>query len=240
MKCRKIKRRLVPFLDGDLPPVEAERVRGHLEACESCRNEAEVLRSTLALAVQRTQERAPAPPPKDYIPQFWQKERDQEARASQELPRPVPRGIRQPLGSVFRLRYAIASVSAVLIIALAIVALLQDGKPPSHRLTGSSGEGTGRPQPPTPAVDRFAEIEKQLAELEAAVRDLRVPGPRTASFTGQEMHEIYAAIGLAAANNYRDILKMNDLAAKKYAQVASSYPETPAGREAQQILSRLN
>jgi len=40
MNCRSARRRLSAFLDGDLVPVEARAVIGHLEACSGCREHA--------------------------------------------------------------------------------------------------------------------------------------------------------------------------------------------------------
>ncbi|MDP2895161.1 MAG: zf-HC2 domain-containing protein [bacterium] len=240
MKCGKVRENLVLFLDGELPAGQAERLREHLAVCQACRAEAELLASTLNLAVQRAHESTPPAVPQDFISRFWEKERRQHAGASRETRRLVSR--RTVWSSVrgIRARYAIAGVSAILVAAFAIVTLLRDGDVPEPRRSGKSREQLGLQQHTVTAVDRFAEIEKQLAELEAAVQKLRAPARQTADFTGAEMKEIYAAIGLAAANNYRDVLNMNDVAAKKYAHVASTFPETTAGREAQEILSRLN
>jgi len=252
MNCRKVKKNLVLFLDGELPPSEAAFVRGHLEVCEACRKEAELLRSTFDLAVQRAREKTAPPPPEDYVSLFWQRELDERAgreSVASGASQRVPQKTRWPFGGVMRTRYAIGAVSVIVVAAAVLSILLQDGKQPSKVRLSSPGKEVGPEVPaivthqPTPvivAADPFAQIEKQLEELEAAVRKLKVPALRTASFTGEEMQEVYASIGLAAANNYRDILKMNDVAAKRYAQVARIYPETPAGREAQQILSRLN
>ena len=240
MKCRKVRKKLVPFLDGELPAEQAKPLREHLAVCQACRAEAELLASTLDLAVQRAHESAPPAVPQNFISRFWEKDRRQHAAASRETRRLVPRNTVRLAVWGIRARYGIAAVSAMLIVAFAIVALLRDSDvPPGSRIAKPS-ERTGVQLPTVTAVDRFAEIEKQLAELETAVQKLRAPARQTADFTGEEMKEIYAAIGLAAANNYRDVLNMNDVAAKKYAHVASTFPETIAGREAQEILSRLN
>lgn len=240
MKCGKVRENLVLFLDGELPAGQAERLREHLAVCQACRAEAELLASTLDLAVERAHESTPPAVPQDFISRFWEKEPRQPAGASRETRRLVPRNTVWSAVWGIRARYGIAAVSAILVVAFAIVALLRDGDAPPGRRIAKPSEETGLQQHMATAVDRFAQIEKQLAELEAAVQKLRAPARQTADFTGEEMKEIYAAIGLAAANNYRDVLNMNDVAAKKYAHVASTFPETIAGREAQEILSRLN
>jgi hypothetical protein len=237
MKCRRVRKKLVVFVDGDLAPPDAEAVGRHLEGCERCRSEAEILCSTLDLAVQREDEKTVPPPPGDFVSQFWQREREEGAGGRREARRLVPGGIRQLFGAA---RYAMAAVSAILVVAFALVVLIQNGKRLSQRLSDDSRKETGPRQPPARPVDRLAEIEKQLEELESAVRRVRSLSDTQISFSGEEMREIYAAIGLAAANSYRDILNMNDVAAKKYAYVASAFPETASGREAEEILSRLN
>jgi head-tail adaptor len=240
MKCRKVRENLVLFLDGELPARQAKPLREHLAVCQACRTEAELLGSTLNLAVQRAHESTRPTMPEDFISRFWDKERRQPAGTSRETRRLVPRKTIWSLVRGIRARYAIAAVSAMLIATFAIVALLRDSDVPPGRRIAKPSEETGLQQHTVTAVDRFAKIEKQLAELEAAVRRVRSLSDTHISYSGEEMKEIYAAIGLAAANNYRDILKMNDVAAKKYAHVASTFPETIAGREAQEILSRLN
>ncbi|HKV10465.1 MAG TPA: zf-HC2 domain-containing protein [Thermoanaerobaculia bacterium] len=48
LRCEEALELLEPFLDGDLPPGEEERLRAHLEGCASCAAEL-----NLARAVQR-------------------------------------------------------------------------------------------------------------------------------------------------------------------------------------------
>ena len=43
MQCRKVKDQLSAFLDGELPPREAEAVKAHLDVCDKCRTERELL-----------------------------------------------------------------------------------------------------------------------------------------------------------------------------------------------------
>lgn len=240
MKCRKLRRKLVPFLDGELPAGRATCFREHLASCQTCRAEAELLGSTLDVAVHRAHETAPPAVPQDFMSRFWEMEQRQPAAASREARRSVPRkGVWSSVRGIPR-RYTIAGVSATFIVAFAIVALLRDRDVQPGSRTAKPSERTGVQLPTVTDADRLAEIEKRLAELEAAVRRVRSLGDTHVSYTGEEMREIYAAIGLAAANNYRNVLNMNDVAAKKYTHVASTFPETSAGQEATRILSRLN
>jgi len=234
VNCRKVKKNLVPFLDGELLPSEAEIVREHLRECEKCRTETELLRSSLDLAIQRTREKSPPPLPGDFASTFWEragKESEEEASA---------RGFSASLLTLGSLRRAAASVVAIALVGLVVVVVLRGGKAPSPRIPGGSPREASIQKPVVLVNEQLAQIEEQLQQLEEAVRNLRVPSAFGANFSASDMREIYAAIALAAANNYRDILKMNDIAAQRYGELAHTYPETSAGREAKQILSRLN
>jgi len=200
-------------------------VRRHLESCEECRKEAELLRVTLDVAVERVREKPKPSPPDTFASLFWQRER----RERSEGERVRVRRLFASLRSVSVVKYAVAAMSAVAVIAVTLWIVHQGGEHPSEK-----GSGV----PPSEREGELAAIEEQLEELEAAVRELRATTDTRISFTREEMREIYAAIGLAAANNYRDILNMNDVAAERYARVATAYPETSAGREARDILSR--
>jgi len=235
MSCRKIKNKLVLLLDGDLSPSESDTVREHLRSCEACREEAELLRSSLGLVLDRAREKNPPAPPENFVSLFWQRERQERL--------PAGRAFSRALSSLRRIRlarYAPVAVSAVLVIAIVVLALLREGKPPSEDRVSKSPEDARQQEPGFAAEDRLTEIERKLQELEVAVRRLTLASETHVTFTGDETREVYAAIGLAAANTYRDVLEMNDLAAKRYFQVASEFPETKAGREAKEILSRLN
>src|SRR5882672_3753274 len=54
--CEEALDLLEPYLDGDLPPVEADRVRRHLEGCSSCAAE-----HALAAKIQRELRALPQP-----------------------------------------------------------------------------------------------------------------------------------------------------------------------------------
>ncbi len=241
MKCRKVRRKLVSFLDGDLAASEAEAVRRHIEACKACQKEAELLNSTLSLALGSSCEKPAPHPPENFVSAFWQRVEGERAAAVGEARQASAGRVRRPLVSVMTVRYAIAVVAAVVVVAAALFfAVLRRGETPHDKsLTGVREEVKQEKAAPS-REDELARIEERLKELETAVRSLRMPEQNTAGFTAGEMREIYASITLAAANNYRDILNMNEEAAKRYAQVASLYPETSAGQEAQKILSRLN
>jgi anti-sigma factor RsiW len=234
MNCRKVRKNLVMFLDGELPPSEAEILRQHLRECEKCRQEAELLRSTLDLAIQRTSQKSPPSVAGDFGSVFWRRAGAESAK------RVSARGLVPSLLTFGRVRRAVGSIAAVALVGLVILVVLRGGKAPAPRVPGGTLAEPKIQKPVSPVNDQLAQIEKRLRQLEEAVSNLRVASPHDINFTASEMREIYAAIGLAAANNYRDILNMNDIAAQRYAEVAHSYPETSAGREAKQILSRLN
>ena len=49
MSCRRIRRRLSPYLEGDLGDAERARLRTHLETCTACAAELDALQRTLGL-----------------------------------------------------------------------------------------------------------------------------------------------------------------------------------------------
>ena len=236
MKCRKVKKNLVLFLDGELSSPEAEGVRNHLESCEACREEAQLLASTLDVALQRTREKAAPAPPENFCSLFWERVRERGAGA-----RRFP--AKHSFSWRFAIRggrYALASALTMVAIGIAIFAVVQGDKRPSPGDMARSPTEAKVEQVVSLANDTLARIEGQLQELETATRRLRRVTDTSARFSGGEMQEIFAATRLAAAKNYRDVLEMPDEAARRYAQVALQFPETSAGREAEEILSRLN
>jgi anti-sigma factor RsiW len=236
MKCGRVRKNLVLFLDGDLPSPEAEVARSHLAGCEACREEVELLRSTLSIALERARQKQAPPPQDNFASLFWRKERERRRKDGV-----LPAGRLFPWHRrVWVTRYAMASVVAVAVIGIAIFAVLQGDK------RGTPG-GPGRPaievrkgRVVPPETGSLAHIEAQLQELEAAVRRLGARTDNSVRLSGSEMREVYAAIGLASANNYRNVLNMGDIAARKYAHVASLFPGTSAGQQAEKMLSRLN
>jgi hypothetical protein len=229
---------LVSFLDGELSSPESEDVRTHLESCEACRKEAELLRSTLAVAVDRCREKNPPAAPENFASLFWEEER---ARREKGQRAPV-RHVFSSLRWAGAARYAVAAFLPAAIAGVVIFAVLRSQRSRSQGDVARSETRTGRAAaiPPPLEGERLADIERRLAELEASVRRIRIIASTGANFRGDEMREIYAAIGLAAAKNYGNVLEMPDEAARRYGEVASMFPETAAGREAEDILSGLN
>lgn len=48
LSCRRVRRLMHGFLDGEIPADQAERVAAHLDACVDCGIEAEVLRDVVS------------------------------------------------------------------------------------------------------------------------------------------------------------------------------------------------
>lgn len=46
--CRQVRRTLQAFLDGEVDPVDGERVAAHLESCSRCQIEAEIQQLVIA------------------------------------------------------------------------------------------------------------------------------------------------------------------------------------------------
>jgi len=236
MNCRKVRKNLVLFLDGELSSSETDAVRVHLGGCEACRKEAELLGSTLNVALERAHQKQAPPPPGNFASLFWRREREGRGKDGA-----LPMGRLFPSFRRLRAaRYAMASVVGVAVIGIGIFAVFQwhKGGPPGG-IARSSTEARKGPVAP-PARGSLAHIEAQLEELEAAVRQLRATTDNSVRFSGSEMREVYAAIGLAAANSYSNVLNMGDVAAERYARVASLFPETSAGQQAEKMLSSLN
>jgi anti-sigma factor RsiW len=61
MSCRDSERRLGPFVDGELPATESERVLAHVAGCSRCASTADRLRGLEALAAG-----ASVPPVSDH------------------------------------------------------------------------------------------------------------------------------------------------------------------------------
>jgi len=231
MNCRKVRKNLLFFLDGELPSAQAESVRNHLEECDECRREAELLRSTLDLAIGRAGEKSPPPVPENCRSVFWERARAEGGEASLAFPR--PRAIRAA-------KYAAAALAAIVITAAALFLFHRAAEQQSGKASRGLRKEAKQKEVVSPTNGPLAQIERRLEELEAATERLRFLTGSCVGFSADETREIYAAIGLAAANSYRDILKMSDLAAERYSRVASLFPETSAGKEAERILSGLN
>ncbi len=59
-ECRAVRRALHAYLDGELPPDQAERVSAHMQACGDCRGALQAARATRDLLRSQPQ---PEPPP---------------------------------------------------------------------------------------------------------------------------------------------------------------------------------
>lgn len=60
LDCAAVARTVHAFLDGELPEADADDLRAHLDACEQCLDEVEVVNALKAL-VRRSCEGAHAP-----------------------------------------------------------------------------------------------------------------------------------------------------------------------------------
>lgn len=49
MKCKTLHKKLIFFLEGDLPPTKMEEVQNHLDGCSSCAAFAQELKLTLGI-----------------------------------------------------------------------------------------------------------------------------------------------------------------------------------------------
>jgi anti-sigma factor (TIGR02949 family) len=99
LACEEALDLLEPYLDGDLPPEEADRVRRHLEGCASCAAEL-----SMAARIQRELRALPQP---ECPPEVLERVR----RAGRGQVVPFPTGSRP-------LRSRIAAVAALLALAV--------------------------------------------------------------------------------------------------------------------------
>jgi len=81
MKCEQVTSQLSAYMDGELPPQQAEEVRRHLAECPACAEEYRLLSQTWDILLA---DAAPEPSP-GFTQRFWQKVRAQE----QAAPRPA-------------------------------------------------------------------------------------------------------------------------------------------------------
>jgi len=76
MKCEKVRRRLVAYLDGELGERQKRLIKEHLEVCDGCRKEVEILiRASCFLKGWKG-----AKPSLDLEAKFWQKVFSKEKR----------------------------------------------------------------------------------------------------------------------------------------------------------------
>ncbi len=78
MKCMKIHKLLVLFVDGELPERRARRVAAHLQACRACAHRAEVLKQVWQAAT----------PPSELVPSaaLWYRVKARTLHAARDLP----------------------------------------------------------------------------------------------------------------------------------------------------------
>jgi len=107
MTCDLARDLVEPYVDGDLEPAEAERLRAHLESCRACSAE-------LALA-QRIQTELRALPQLDCPPEIVERVRREGAQTAQILPFRSP--VRTGAGLPFR---SARIVAAAAVLALAV------------------------------------------------------------------------------------------------------------------------
>ena len=57
MKCEKLHKKLIFFLDGDLPEKEAQEINSHLNECTDCDAFAEDMKKTLGIIQEENRRR---------------------------------------------------------------------------------------------------------------------------------------------------------------------------------------
>ena len=132
MFCFRIKRKLYEFLEGNLSPAEAEKIKIHLARCAKCAQEYKQMRQVLSLVSQK---KVPQP-----SAEFWAKF-DQELEEKLAKERVLPQEIKlrpQYLPRMsLRPAFALATVFALLI---SLSFYLFGGLPTKGRLTALNDE----------------------------------------------------------------------------------------------------
>lgn len=77
MRCGKVTRKLLAFLDGEIGGKEKERIASHLKTCQSCGEEAKVLSSLWGLLEEGKESIRPSP-------YFWNKLEQRIAHAERD------------------------------------------------------------------------------------------------------------------------------------------------------------
>ncbi|MBI5204530.1 MAG: zf-HC2 domain-containing protein [Nitrospirae bacterium] len=96
MNCRKVKALLVPFLEGDLPGKQREKIESHLELCTHCQRERELLHQSWQMLDNYV-----APKLKDdFTPSLMRRIRSEQTK-TERVTYGFPRFILRPLVPVF-------------------------------------------------------------------------------------------------------------------------------------------
>ncbi len=72
MTCRELAELLLDYLDGTLPPEQAEHLRAHLADCKPCVHYV----ATYELTIQITRRLPPTPPPPELLERLRAATRD--------------------------------------------------------------------------------------------------------------------------------------------------------------------
>lgn len=115
MSCPRTRKRLNPYLEGDLSDAERARIRAHLEACSGCAAELDALRRTLKLLGELPD----VEPPPHLAQRIIARLRDGEGEPGRFD------WLRGPLGRLSDLRAGMAALA----LALLAVAVLRGGGP---------------------------------------------------------------------------------------------------------------
>lgn len=108
MNCRKVKALLVPFLEGELPVKQREKVEAHLELCAHCQRERELLHQSWQMLDNYV-----APKLKDnFTPSLMRRIRSEQTKTERVAYR-LPRFILRPFVPVFTI-FLIAALTFLL------------------------------------------------------------------------------------------------------------------------------
>jgi anti-sigma factor RsiW len=107
MKCKRVRRKLVGYLDGEVEEKQKVLIEGHLKKCSECKKEADLLNKSFCLL--KDQERLK--PSEDFLASLWER-----VRSSEEEKQLLPQATFERL---FHLLLP-AAVAAALIIGVVV------------------------------------------------------------------------------------------------------------------------
>ncbi len=223
MKCRKARKLLVQFDDGELGARMSEDLLRHLSQCEGCSNELDVLRRSLDAATEAD--------PADRLANV----------SAGGLP---PLSLSEP--GLSRLRSIFLGISllarfhkrlvagACLLMLTAVVFVVSHQPRGNHRpaIATSIPRNGGQTSDSWSASDALVLIDLLARPCEAA-------SPTVPLYPENDRAAIQAAIELASARAYVTIMDLPEEALSKYMEIVERFPGTEAADTARRELSLI-
>lgn len=242
MRCKEVRKLLVPFGDGDLDLPSQVAVAAHLKSCADCRTEYEALESSLRAFRELGGRIRPRPPRKD-------------------LAERICRAVERPsVERVPRFRPALAAAALFLLLAAFSAYLLwplrtRRQRAPERIPPSGIAENVAPEVPPFPAWPKrvYVSDDRKEAAIREALFEARLeaaelammeeakdedPVPET-QLTVAELYAQIPAIMLAAADHMHRDVGDDKEAAAKYRRIVKLFPESTEAKIAEARLAQL-